>query len=366
MGTDVKWADIVSMFVDENDFALPYLVIEVKTKLDDLNATLAQAESYSKFLDTTYFAITEGTNYLFYHRKPTGGYIRINNIPVPDKEHLTATQHTKFRPGFILCSKVDMKGDESINQYKKEFLNKVDAYFNLLTSRKHYLGRSKRYSLKNDAIWHYLAIKKIHILVHKKVDSLRPIEFKTFFRENIMSERQPNINRTFTVVDEDFGRIRAFLRFIGEFKSDPEENLNRLFDRKNELHISGVGPFIVSQFLAGAHPKEYTIVEDRMVNTMKELDLIDAKVKSNTAKGYLYVNEICKKLCLEVFERKIEENRNNLGFKIDEDLGLVLVHEFFWEYEEFSSFDGGELEESTDPKFKKQKHEFLKELENFF
>ena len=365
MGTDVKWADIVSMVVDENDLALPYLVVEVKTKLRDLNTILAQAESYSKFLDTIYFAITDGVKYLFYHRKPAGGYLRIGNIPVPDKDHLAVTQYTKFRPGFILCARTEIAAEESINQYKKEFLDKVDAYFNLMTSNKDYLGRGKRYTLKNDAIWHYLAIKKIKALVQKEVGSIRPTEFKVFFIENIMSEKQPNVNRTFAEVDGNFDKIKAFLRFVREFKGDPEKNLIRLFDRNDELHIGGMGPFIVSQFLAGAHPTEYAIVEHRMVNTMKEMGLIDARVKSNTARGYLYVNEICKRLRREVFEKKIEENRNKFTFEFDEDFELALIHEFFWEYEEFSCFNERELEETKDPKFEKQKLEFLRELGYF-
>jgi hypothetical protein len=129
-----------------------------------------------------------------------------------------------------------------------------------------------------------------------------------------------------------------------------------------------MGPFVVSQFLAGAHPREYTIIEDRMVNTMKDLHLIDTKVKSATPKGYLYINEMCKKLLNEVFRRKIEENRNKLGFKIDEDFGLVVMHEFFWEYAEFSSYDPMKLKEATDAEKKLEEEKTsqnLKELNKF-
>jgi thermostable 8-oxoguanine DNA glycosylase len=349
MGTEVKWADIVSLFVDENDSAIPYLVVEVKKELDRLGEILAQTDSYSKFLDTLYFAVTDGVTYLFYQRRSTGGYIKIGSVPIPDKEHLTATQSTRFKPGFILCAKPETVGDKEINQYK-DLSDRIDAYFSLIAENRYYLGRSKHYSLRRDITGHYRSIKWIQSLIHNDIDSVKPAEFKSDFEISIMCYRPPNLNRIYAEVENNFDKIKSFLRFIKDFKGEPEENLNKLFDPRNEIHISGMGPFILSQFLAGAHPRDYTIVEDRMVDTMKTLNLIDTKVKSDTAKGYLYINEICKKLYNEIFRKKIEENQNKLGFKIDQDFSLIVIHEFFWEYEEFRSYDVTKLEEASGEK----------------
>jgi len=346
MGTEVKWADIVAMFVDENDLAVPYLVVEVKTALDNLNEILAQTDSYSKLLDAQYFAATDGECYLFYERRPTGGYIRITNIPIPDKAYLTVTQKTRFKPGYLLCAKPSTEGIKQITQYN-ELGKKIDDYFSLIGEGKYYVGTMGDYSLRCDMTWHYTSIKGINSLVHSETDSLEPEQFKNVFDDCIMCQRKINKAKIYSEVDNNFYRIKAFLKFLREFKGDPEENLNRLFDRTSELHIDGMGPFIISQFLAGAHPRNYTIIEDRMVNTMKNLDLIDTKVKSATAKGYLYINEICKKLYTEVFYKKIEENKSKLGFTIDEDFSLIVIHEFFWEYEGFQSYDITKLEEAT-------------------
>jgi Zn-finger domain-containing protein len=78
-----------------------------------------------------------------------------------------------------------------------------------------------------------------------------------------------------------------------------------------------------------------------------KINLIDTKVKSDTTKGYLYINEVCKMQYSSIFNKKIQENSGKLGFTIDEDFGLVLIHEFFWEYDEFKSFHKEELEEAT-------------------
>ena len=364
MGTEIKWADILLLCVDENDIAIPYSVIEIKTKLDDLDEILAQTDSYSKFLGTLYFAITDGFVYLFYQRRPTGGYIKISNIPIPDRKHLTATQRTKFKPGLILCAKPETEDRMQTNQYG-ELNDKIDDFFNLMAENRFYLGKSGKYSLRRDITSHYQSIKWIGSLVHDELDSLQPDEFKSIFDWSIMCYRPPNLKRIYSEVDNNFDKIKSFLSFIKEFKGDPEENLDRLFDANSELHVNGMGPFVVSQFLAGAYPRDYTIVEYRMVKTMKELNLIDTKVKSNTVEGYLYINEICRKLFNEVFRKKIEEHQNKLGFRIDEDFSLIVIHEFFWEYEEFNSYDITKLKEATGDRRKLEEEETRWNLEEF-
>jgi thermostable 8-oxoguanine DNA glycosylase len=363
MGTEVKWADIVT-FIIENESAVPYLVVEVKTKLNDLNQILAQTDSYSKLLDTSYFVVTDGQDYLSYQRRPTGGYIKISNIPIPENIHLTVTQDTKFRPGFLLCAKLDVEKSKQIGLNDRLF-DKIDDYFNLMMQNRYYLGNNNKYSLRNDMIWHYFAIKKINNFIFQDIETLRPEDFKTVFENNIMCGRPANKKHIFSEVDCNFEKVKSFLTFIKEFKGDPEENLNTLLDAESELHINGMGPFLLSQFLAGAHPREYTIIQDQMVETMKDLQLIDTKVKSDTPKGYLYINEICKELYNDYFSKKIYENQNKLGFKIDRDFSLVVIHEFFWEYNVFNSYDVTRLEEAIGERLNSEEeltNQILKEL----
>jgi hypothetical protein len=351
MGTEVKWADIVALFVDENGSAVPYLVIEVKTAFGDMNAVLAQTDSYAKLLDTQYFAVTDGKSFMFYQRRPSGGYIKISGVPIPDKPYMTVTSNTKFKPGFILCGKPSMPTTQRNDQY--DLLDtKIEDYFNMMATNQHYLGKSREYSLRHDITSHYCCIKSIHELMQMDIDSLKQREFKDNFDSNIMCYKKPNITKIYREVETNFEGVRSFLKFIRDFKGDPEENLNRLYDTSDQLHINGVGPFIVSQYLAGAHPTRYAVIEDRMVDTMKELGLIDTKVKSANAKGYLYTNEVCIKLYNEVFRNKIEKNKSKLGFQIDEDFGLVFIHEFFWEFEEFNGYDPANLEEATGQRLK--------------
>ena len=72
MGVDVKYADILAFFVDERNNAFPYLVVEVKTDLTNSEEVQAQANSYSKQLDTQVFVITDGEEYRVYQRTPWG------------------------------------------------------------------------------------------------------------------------------------------------------------------------------------------------------------------------------------------------------------------------------------------------------
>jgi hypothetical protein len=278
--------------------------------------------------------------------RPSGGHIRIANVPIPEKSHLSISGQTRIKPAFILCAEHYSQASERTNQYM-ELEGKIDDFFNLLAQDRYYMGRSHNYSLKRDITGHYLRTKAVKSILHGDIDSLKPEVFKMFFRDYIMCEKRPNIDKIFNEVDRSFGKVKLFLKFIKEFRGDPQGNLARLFDRNDELHIRGMGPFVISQFLAGGHPMDYAVIEDRMVDTMKKFSLIDVKVRSGTPNGYLYISAMCRKLFNDVFKRKIEENKERLGFEIDEDFGLVVVHEFFWEYYEFDSYDVLSLEEAS-------------------
>jgi len=104
MGTEVKYADIVALFVDDNDITFPYLVVEVKTALDNLEEIKAQVNSYSKQLDAQIFVVTDGEKYKVYQRSPWGGCIEINSIPVPQESHLTVTGKTNFKMAYVMCA----------------------------------------------------------------------------------------------------------------------------------------------------------------------------------------------------------------------------------------------------------------------
>ncbi|MGQ9642137.1 MAG: hypothetical protein ACUVUF_08510 [Candidatus Bathycorpusculaceae bacterium] len=90
-----------------------------------------------------------------------------------------------------------------------------------------------------------------------------------------------------------------------------------------------------------------SIVTVLLKTRAKNLNLIDTWVKSDTAKGYQYINEICKRLYSEIFSKKIKEHKSRFGFKIDQDFSLIVIHEFFWEYDEFQSYDIIKLKEAT-------------------
>lgn len=343
MGTEVKYADIVALFVDDNNITFPYLVVEVKTSLDNLERTKAQVNSYAKQLDAQIFVVTDGESYRVYQRSQWGGYIEIKNIPVPEKQHLTVTEKTNFKMAYVMCA-------DSPTSFAKpavwgmELEKEIDAFFRLISENSYYRGRND-YSLRQDITGHYRSVKAIHSLIHDcDIDSLKPDIFKNIFSYNFMC-KLPNQNKIFFEADNNFTKVQLFLKFIRDFEGSPEENLDRLFDTADKLHINGAGPFIISQFLAGAHPREYAIIEENMINTMKNLKLIDVKVSSDTPNGYLYINEVCKKLLTYIFKRKIDENKDKLGFRVDDDFGLVVMHEFFWEYSGFYRYDKSKLEE---------------------
>ena len=223
MGVDVKYADILAFFVDERNNAFPYLVVEVKTDLTNSEEVEAQANSYSKQLDTQVFVITDGEEYRVYQRTPWGNYVEINDIPVPEKRFLTVTERTEFHPfQYVMCSEPNLLS--SVPKAYPELETKINNFFKLIIENPNLRG-SNTYTLRSDITNHYRNSKVLNDMIQKAdIDSLEPKTFKETF-ENCVMCKLPNKNLIFAVVDSDFPKVQSFLRFIRDFTGEPEENL---------------------------------------------------------------------------------------------------------------------------------------------
>lgn len=345
MGTSENYADLVALYIDDNHFAYPYLLVEVKNSLKNLEEIKAQANSYCKQLDVPIFAVTDGINYRYYQRNPRGGgYIEIDNLPIPSSNHRTVTEKTVFKMAFPMLSEQQITASIQHTQFQ-DLSKTMDSFFSLIAKDQYFRGTAS-YSLRQDFSWHYKSIKAIHNFVHNSdIENIEAQSFLDFFSDNIMCGRSANQIHIALDAQTDMPKIHKFLGLLKNFMASPDESLERLFNTNDELHIRGIGPFITSQFLAGAFPKEFAIIEDRMVNTMKKLKLIDVAVNPSTPKGYLYICDILKKLKTNIIEKVIEDYRTKLGFKVDEDVGLIVLHEFFWEYDGFFGYDKSMLTE---------------------
>ncbi|HME56644.1 MAG TPA: type I restriction enzyme HsdR N-terminal domain-containing protein [Candidatus Lokiarchaeia archaeon] len=345
MGTAVKFADLVLLFIDSHQHTHPYLVIEVKRNIEEnFDDILTQVDSYAKLLDTQIFVITDGETYRPFQRFPWGDHIELKDIPIPEKEHISVKEDTFIETPFDMLKLLDIPRERLRIIYEK-LECKIDSFLSLITQGKYFRGKEK-YSLRKDILSHYLAIKQIKNVFLQ--DEIGPDQIRNLFDENnksIMDDRVANRKLLLSEITEHFPRVTEFLNFIKNLDENRQDEIDQLFNGK--LHLPGTGVFIVSQFLAGAHPINYTIIEDRMVRNMKELGLIDAKVHSRNVDGYLYINDICKRLKKEVFSEKINQFKDQLDFKIDEDFDLIFIHDFFWEYEGFYKYDTTKLAEIT-------------------
>lgn len=346
-GTEIKWADIVVYTVDEDGRKVPYVVVEVKKDLHNLEAeTLSQVDSYAKFLDAPFFAIFDGNRYYFYHRMPRSN-IEINSLPVP----IQRSQQIQKK-----------------HYYNLDFLEAVERFFDLI-KRDTYLVGKREYSLRNNTLLRYCAIKCLKCVLSEFVKdpekNLRPLIGVT--DKYLMIERQPNRKKFKEELMNNPEKIRKFLLKIEQIKAssekDPEEVLEDLFDPKSELHLAGIGPFGISQFISAKFPTEFAIIEERMVRTMKEFGLIDLIVDSRTPRGYLYINEVCRQIKEDIFDKRIEKVKDDLGFPVEEDFAMVAIHEFFWEYEIFSKYNRDDLIEAPISESKKEEEELIIEMQ---
>lgn len=355
-GTATKWADLVVYYI-ENDRAVPYAVIEIKQELgkvdealSQFNETLSQAESYAKFLDAPFFAIADKHNICFYQKSAGGNRMRIDRLPVPDKPHLAPSERTKYKSGTAASLSEPVEG----SLYSEEFRGAVDRFFDLIKKDVYVIGRNGKYDLRTDTIEHYVCAKMSKLIIQVSLKRIGDEDdvaikefldetFKWYFDRYFMCARRVNIENALNDIETNSSKFIKFLERLIDFESDPEGTLEDLLKVNGDSHIKGFGIFAISQFLSGTNPAKYVVVEDRMVDRMKKLGLIDVAVDPETAKGYLYINEVCRQIKRDVFDRKISEVEKDLGFPVDEDFGMPAIHNFFWEFDAFEGYDRSKL-----------------------
>ncbi len=296
IGTTTVWADYVC-YMSRGQKLLPWLLVEVKQVGVSLEEeAIPQAESYSLILNSPFFCVTDGDVFKFFATGPSQGKsIRIKSLPPqPSSEFL--------------------KGDIKDIFFPPHLDTLVDSFI---------LGLKNESKFRDDTQWHDDATKRLYQGVLSRIDSISPCELKSSFDESLML-KPPNRRQLFRQIDEDFDKFREVLKFIHDFKGDPVVNISKLLDRKGDLHLERGGIFFVTQLLAGAHPNAYVVLEENVSKSLRFLKITDILVKNDTANGYVYVNEICKRL----YEEKIKPKLHNNGF----DFGLAAVHNFLWHY----------------------------------
>lgn len=293
IGGSTVWADFVC-YISKDTKPVPWLLFEVKQQGVPLEQAFPQGESYSLILGAPFFCITDGDNFDFYMAGVSQGRsIKLRSSPpIPSSEYLTV-------------------GVEYIS-----FPSLIDNLVELFL-----VGLKEEAKFLNDTKRHDGNAKQLHEKIFQKIDVLSPQELKEALDNNIMI-KPPNRNLIFKQLDEDFDKFKRVLKFIRDFTGDAVMNINQLMDKNGSLYIQGAGIFFLTQLLAGAHPNEYVILEEKVSKALRYLGVTEILVKNDTANGYIYINEICKKL----FNDKLEHRLRDYGF------GLPAVHNFLWHY----------------------------------
>lgn len=181
-------------------------------------------------------------------------------------------------------------------------------------------------ALRYDTERHENSSREIRRMIFDKdVDALT----KQDMRQALDRLMGKDINKG-AVMQNDLRKIKAFMRFIREFPrhGDPLVSINRLIRNGTEedesLHLDGAGPFFVTQLLAAAHPKEYVVLEKNVAEGLRDLNITSIFVQPNTANGYLFINDVCKKLYREKIQPALKKEGLNYGH--------WAVHNFLWHY----------------------------------
>lgn len=293
IGGSTVWADFVC-YILKNQKAVPWLLFEVKQPGISLEQAFPQAESYSLILGAPFFCVTDGEEFEFYMTGTSqGNSIGLHSLPpIPSSDYLVI-------------------GTEYI-----VFPQQIDDLMDLFI-----IGLQEEPKFLEDTKWHNESVEKLHEEVFENIDSISTQELKEALEKNIMI-KPPNKNQVFMQIDENFDKFKKTLRFIRDFSGDAISNINTLLDKAGGLYVKGGGIFFITQLLAGAHPNQYIVLEENVSRALRSLGVTEIFVKNDTANGYVYINDICKKL----FKDKMEHRLQDYGF------GLATVHNFLWHY----------------------------------
>lgn len=302
VGTSTRWADFVCYIVHGNK-PRPYLLVEVKQEGLDLEQMTPQAESYSLILGAPFFCVTDGEGYQFYLTGQSQG----NSVRLQDRMPMPTESNLPSGVDFI--------------QFPPQLDPLVDLFFQALERDPEFL---------RDTVRHSTSLEHWNVSVFGKLDSITVRDLEKAVLEKTMV-KIPNRNAILSVIHEDFNKFKAFLKFIADLTGDPVHELNRLLDRNSTLHVRGAGLFFVTQLLAAAHPGEYVVLEDNVAKALKDLNMTDVLVPTDVVNGYVFVNDICKKIYKDKLEARILAG--DLGLAADFE--LVAVHNFLWHYYAF-------------------------------
>lgn len=302
VGTSTRWADFVCYIMQENKPS-PYLLVEVKQEGLDLKQITPQAESYALILGAPFFCITDGKKYQFYLTGQSQG----NSVQLRDRVPLPVESN--------LPSGIDLI------QFPPQLDPLVDLFFQALEGDPKFL---------RDTVYHSISLEHWNKIVFGKLDSITVSDLGKAVQEKAMV-KIPNRNAILSAIREDFNKFKAFLKFIAELDGDPVHELNRLLDRSDKLHVRGAGLFFVTQLLSAAHPGEYVVLEDNVAAALKDLNVTDVLVPTDVVNGYIFVNDICRKIYKDKLERRIIAG----DFGLAAGFELVAVHNFLWHYYAF-------------------------------
>jgi hypothetical protein len=295
IGTKIAWADFVC-YASDHQKAIPWLLVEVKRPEEPLGQAVPQAESYAIILGARFFAVTDGNEYRFYITGASQGkaiqLADVSNLPIPTTMHLeTGTEFIHFPPI------VDILIDQFVTGLRDE-----PKFF-------------------EDTKDHDNNSKQLNQQIFQKLDKITQNELKAAIEDNFMM-KTPNRNTVFDQIDKDFSKVKKFLKFLAEFRGDPVENINRLCN-DSSFKIRGIGLFYITQLLAAAHQDEYVVLEENVSKALQYLGIIDIFVQNDSGNGYVYINEICKKL----YQDKLKDRLKEFDFGMS-----AATHNFLWHY----------------------------------
>jgi hypothetical protein len=294
IGGATVWADLVC-YISDHQKASPWLLVEIKRPRESLEQAVPQAESYAIILGARFFAVTDGDDYQFY---VTGGS-QGRSLQLDGYSLLPTTTHLNTGAQFVYFPPI-------LDSLVEQFV----------------IGLRREAKFLDDTKNHDRCIKQLNHKIFRHIGKITKQDLKQAIEDYVMM-KPPNRNTVYAEIDKNFSKVKNFLTFLAEFSGDPVENINYLCNESSPIKIRGGGIFFITQLLASAHLNKYVVLEENVSRALRHLGITDILVQNDTGNGYVYINEICKKLWQDKLSSRLKEF----------DFGMSApTHNFLWHY----------------------------------
>jgi len=134
-------------------------------------------------------------------------------------------------------------------------------------------------------------IKRYGTMFHpSNLDKLTKEEFKSFLLMK-NNKHWDGIHRQGNIITSNMNKLIKALKILLDENQDLETRLDKLFPKKGDNYIKGLGKATVTPILLVVYPKKYAVWNNKSEEGLKELGILPSFRRKSFAEKYIAIND---------------------------------------------------------------------------